>query len=108
MNGYTPTTPYKARIQNLLYNIPVTERPKAIADAWAAAKQEIENASKFDFERHLTGIVRATQVDPRTVEERFWDERADDWADTFKDAYDVTPFPKMPKIDLNKIDEIPF
>lgn len=61
MNGYTPTTPYKTRIQNLLYNIPVTERPKAISDAWAAAKQEIENANKFDFERHLTAIVRGAQ-----------------------------------------------
>ena len=64
MNGYTPTTPYKTRIQNLLYNIPVTERPKAISDAWAAAKQEIENANKFDFERHLTAIVRGAQVEP--------------------------------------------
>lgn len=63
MNGYTPTTPYKARIQNLLYNIPVTERPKAIADAHASAKQEIENASKFDFERHLTAIVRRAQLE---------------------------------------------
>lgn len=60
-NGYTPATPYGTRIQNLLYNIPVTARPKAIADAWTAAKQEIENANKFDFERHLTAIVRRAQ-----------------------------------------------
>ena len=74
MNGYTPTTPYKTRIQNLLYNIPVTERPKAIADAWTAAKQEIDNASKYDFERHLTAISYGFIADPRTEWERDWDD----------------------------------
>ena len=72
-NGYTPTTPYKTRIKNLLYNIPVTERPKAIADAWAAAKQEIENANKFDFERHLTAIVRGAQsMEKEQAEHEDW------------------------------------
>lgn len=74
MNGYTPTVPYKTRIQNLLYNIPVTARPKAIADAWTAAKQEIENASKFDFERHLTAISFSFLADPRTKQEKAFDE----------------------------------
>ena len=76
MNGYTQTTPYKTRIQNLLYNIPVTERPKAIADAWTAAKQEIDNASKYDFERHLTAISYGYIADPRTEQEKDFNEFA--------------------------------
>lgn len=83
MNGYTPSTPIKTRVMNLVEQIPNEYRNRAVA--------ECVDTNPHDFERALTGYVMgrvwetyehpvneaadvAYEDDPRTEWERDWDD----------------------------------
>ncbi len=97
MNGYTPTTPLKERVNNLIVQIPQEYRNRAAAECLTS------DGNPYDFERNLTSYVMRREwgfsdhpvneaefvdgfCDPRTPEQRNADQDAADYQNTIADV----------------------
>ena len=71
MNGYTPSTPLKTRLTNLLEQVPQELRNQAAADCM--------QDNPYDFERTLTSyvVLRTWETNPADTAQQI--EREIDW-----------------------------